>query len=1706
MSLFSETPTDLRDGQQEVFTFTVSTHNNSLPVGDGAKYKVEFELEPGLEFVNLDFIHNLEWEASSINYDTDNSKVTAYYELPFPGGFNITKAYFDLTLEGNCNAPGAIAGERNIDIFISYIPDANCNYEIPFICSENTSVDLHCPGGDCNGLSFYNFTLERTSLGQADNDLNGLPDATGELDLNRIKTHRAMYGDTILGTFYGEVNNSSTSPTEWSYGFASQNIELGSYLTPLTATIKVYDASTGNYLTAENLSLSTSTSGSDKTFTYTLNVDELASRNPEFSNFKYAEGDMLWVYASYKVTTNLSGSVQQVKSTNEFYLSDAATANTGSKNQCGYYNAHYTLIGYFYQNQSRNYNTVSSCSKTVAQDFLFSIGDCCSNYDGGNLFPYEYRYWSHLKSASIEIPANYDIDNISLRMRRTQKTNASITEWVYNIEPIAINGNLYTFDLEQFYLNGDLNYSDDGYRGTLYADLSPSCDVPLNTYEDISWTFKAQEADILGGETTEKIEASSTDRIRFSPPSIVLSSENPYMDGLTKEVSWDLKVATSNSSTDANNAWVHFKAPKGAIEIIQVINDATGETIEPTGDIYQLGDLAGANPIDLTIVGLYGACTPDYMTVYSGYECTGYPATFADFRCNYSTLGLYVEPKPAKMQVSLFGENAGDACSKTIYLELDINSAKFASVDSVEVSIESSASSITYIPGSAELKYPEGSDYTSISDPLINGEQHIFKLAEINSTIGENGIPGVLDLDNNHAFIRFSMALGEDFRPGDFVKINVTGQAVCGEDIPSLNLEFDPNIGFTANTSANITNTLTNSWSNSWGDYNNDGYDDLFVTTYDSEQANILYHNNGDKTFTRIYEGAIVNDVASSVAATWGDYNNDGFIDLFVANNIGSDNFLYKNLGNGTFEKIETGGPVEDGKYCHSAAWGDFDNDGFLDLFVAEYFPTMTNHLYRNNGDGTFTAIEGSPVVTDAGHSIGAAWGDYNNDGLMDLFVPNTNNEPNWLYKNIGNGRFEKVNEDVVSTPSSSVGCSWGDYNNDTYPDLFIANASNQANLLYRNNGDGTFTAITEGEIVSQEGNSHGSIWIDLDNDGWLDLYVSNDGDQNNFLYRNNGDGTFSTLENAMTLSGGNSFGTTASDYDNDGDYDIFVSNHSGNYDFFYENTKGQCSEHLCMNFQGITSNASGIGVKVKAKATIYGQELWQMREVSAQSGGGAGSQNSMKIILGLGNAQVVDSLIIEWPSGYRVVYTDVAANTGECFTYVEGLGTRVCGVAYLDQNLNCQYDEGEALLKNTPIEVYPGAKRMYTNKDGEYAFYLNTGEYTLKTGDYPYYHQVCPLNDEAYSVSVTEINDEQCGFDFGFSTSIDKPDLAACLSTTMLRVNFTNDYTVTYENKGTQTAYNNLLTMHFGDGIDIISSTLPWDSREGQSLSWFISEIAPHEVVTFYVTDSVTSDVVLGDFCSNTVYISSETLEEDYTNNGCEDMEEFVGSIDPNDKLVWPEEGATQGEYLLYKIRFQNVGNFRADHVEIRDTLSDKLDVSTIKNIQASHAHIFTIIDNNILQWEFPEIYLPDSVSNEPESHGYVQFEILPQAQLRDYETIENTAMIIFDYFQYTQTNTTETVIIPKEAEQTDIYDIDIHPNPGVNNVHINFISEMEKETTIRILNATGQVVESISLKAHQGYNSYSHKVSHLMSGMYFIAVDNLEQQNTKVFIKKGH
>ena len=468
-------------------------------------------------------------------------------------------------------------------------------------------------------------------------------------------------------------------------------------------------------------------------------------------------------------------------------------------------------------------------------------------------------------------------------------------------------------------------------------------------------------------------------------------------------------------------------------------------------------------------------------------------------------------------------------------------------------------------------------------------------------------------------------------------------------------------------------------------DFDQDGYIDIYTCSgtwiegfSKSEKPgklpkNHLYHNRQDGTFEDVTEKAEVGGPWYSMGVTIGDFNNDGYPDIYVSNY--GPNTLYKNNGNGTFTDVTKRAMVGGEKECSvGAVWLDFDNDGLLDLYVGNYldfdpdykyyyapdgFPgplaydSQTDILYHNKGDGTFENVTKKMGIVDIdGRAMGVGAADYDDDGFVDIYVAN-DHTVNYLWHNNGGKGFTDrgtmsgtgFSQSGEATVSMSV--DFADYNGDELLDMFISDDNYCS--LYKNLGNGLFSdqsyasgiSVASGQFVGWS-----SSFLDYDNDGDPDIFKTNG--ELKHLYGQE-DQLFENIENGkfldVSVEQGQYFleenvgrGACLGDYDNDGDIDIYIAN-LDSQGMFLRNNKGNQNNWLTLNLVGHTSNRDGIGSRIKL---IAGGKVQVTQKKSTT---GYLSQNDSRIHFGLMKNDIVERIEIKWPSGKLQILKNIKAN-----------------------------------------------------------------------------------------------------------------------------------------------------------------------------------------------------------------------------------------------------------------------------------------------------------------------------------------------------------------------------------------------------------------------------------------------------------------------------
>jgi enediyne biosynthesis protein E4 len=477
-------------------------------------------------------------------------------------------------------------------------------------------------------------------------------------------------------------------------------------------------------------------------------------------------------------------------------------------------------------------------------------------------------------------------------------------------------------------------------------------------------------------------------------------------------------------------------------------------------------------------------------------------------------------------------------------------------------------------------------------------------------------------------------------------------------------------------------------------DYDGDGYLDIYLVNggllpgFQAAQrpSNALYRNNGDGTFTDVTRAAGVEGAGYGMGVTVGDYNNDGFPDLFVTG-FGS-SILFRNNGDGTFTDVTLSAGVNNAKWGTSAAFFDYNKDGFLDLFVANYVDFSLEHnifcgihpnlraychpdeydpvasiLYRNNGDGTFTNVsQQSGIAAVKGKGLGVVAADFDGDGYQDLFVAN-DAFPNFLFMNNRDGTFREIGTlaGVAYNPNgqalSGMGVAVADYDSDGKPDIVVTNLSFQGYSFYHNDGHGLFSDVTFPSgigIPSLLRTGWGVGFCDFDNTGSLDILAVNGHVMDNVAAFSP---SLNYLQSALLLEdqGGRFVDVSAScgealivprasrgaafgDFDNDGCVDVLIAN-CNEATCLLKNDSGNHSHWITIKVIGRKSNKDGIGTKIRLTAN----ETTQTGEITG--GGSYLSSSDYRLHFGLGKAERIDRLDVYWPSGAIQAFEGLRAN-----------------------------------------------------------------------------------------------------------------------------------------------------------------------------------------------------------------------------------------------------------------------------------------------------------------------------------------------------------------------------------------------------------------------------------------------------------------------------
>ncbi|MEZ4884982.1 MAG: FG-GAP-like repeat-containing protein [Chitinophagales bacterium] len=808
-------------------------------------------------------------------------------------------------------------------------------------------------------------------------------------------------------------------------------------------------------------------------------------------------------------------------------------------------------------------------------------------------------------------------------------------------------------------------------------------------------------------------------------------------------------------------------------------------------------------------------------------------------------------------------------------------------------------------------------------------------------------------------------------------------------------------------------------------------------------------------TFTTVFaqtvfgpQQVISTDGHNTVFVHTADLNGDGNLDVISVSLSGDQIYWYANDGKGNFSETKIISTYVDGPRSVYAA--DLDNDGDMDVLSAS---TWDNRIawFENDGDGNFSNIKTIAICPGPARAVSAA--DLDKDGDMDVLSAFSDSDVQvaW-YENDGTGDFGHIllNRNVIATTTYQANCVYtADLDGDGDIDVLSVSVNTDKIFWYENDGKGVFN---NEYVVSTDVEGPNTAYpADLDNDGDIDILSSSSDDDKIAWYPNDGNGNFG---NQIVISKETNYPSTvyAADLDNDGDMDVLSISY--NVLVWYEN----------------------------------------------QGSGSFGNQNVISTEIEIGNS--VCAADLDGDKDLDVL--SASSNNGDKVAWYENLlnNTKISSLVFQDSNENGLYENNEKPLNNQKIFLEPSADAAFTNLSGNTCFFVENGDYQISSEPNTLWELT--TNPEIYDITVTE-NSELPTYYFGFKPTRILPRVVPHLNSSSTRCNTEVSYWLNCINTGTTLA-NGTITLEVDELMEFISSNPEPNLIEGRKLTWNITDLHPsfekYISLQFQIPDFNSIGEILETKATVQLFNESQEL---VSSKSTEYDSEVRCSYDPNDKLarsniLGQSEFAYIADTILYTVRFQNTGNDTAFNIRIEDTLDKKLDWPTFHPITASHDYRTELNrETGLATFYFNDILLPDSTTNEVESHGFVTFGIASLEGIEDKTKVENTASIFFDFNPPIITNTPVLTLLQQVETDIEVLEngasIRVFPNPFSDFTTIEAEELPQGNYRLQVMDILGRKV--MELKSI-GNEEWRIERGDLKSGVYFWRI--LEEGNQAV------
>lgn len=929
------------------------------------------ELTGGLAFTHLN--GTTKWHPDSV-FDQGDS-IVSYFQGPIPANFE--KGTFDFNYVINCNScPGVGGSSAGIGIKAYYTPNINCSCELQIACETIIPTIIYCPSGDCP-FALTNYTFERLNFGNPDYNEDGIPDSNISAHKDSVHKHKAIYGDTIITVAVGSVQTLSY----WNYLFAESHLSNANYLSFLNADLTIFD-SLGNTHIYNNITPTiTPTPGNNQEIFFNFSVDTLSAIGTLPPTYKFNIHDSIVLVIKYLAENNTSGNIKYITNNFKLYVSDTAFPTHDSlKIICNPQIGNILNINHYTTIAGGGAYKLNSCDqRLIRKAYYFSVGPCCNNYAGGNLFRREYRHFSKLSTIGLKLPAGYNVISSSIAEMRTAGTGSHAWSPTININPYYASNDSLIFKVDTLLYDafgGPALHSDEGFAGLLDVVIEPTCAVIPDTAITVNyWTTHSQN---FNGIPRTEDKVNSYTSLHYNYPRLKVQSTNPSLVAPNRTITWTVLVDNLSNVSHAPNLW--FK--KGNISGVNILNiyDLKNNVYlnQNSGGFFLSDTVYEMENRRFEITADFTNCNTDSIKILIGWSCENHPDSISEINCDPLEIRLDVTPLLGALETKLISQpDTIDLCDTVTYV-IEAESIQRGTVYGLNLKA-SIPSGLTILAGSSYLSLFDTNNFINIPDPLNTlGSIWQWNLDSASQYLDTIGLTGILDTTINKVYVKFKVLTDCQFTSGNIIGVGYDGISPCGRPTNLSSIGTKPLYVRDATPSYNTTIKINTTY-----------LTPCLANTY----VEVTVINNGPDT--TLGQDSVLLQLPSSI-----NYVNGSFVSLYNApGNTGVQ------TTNGTFNYVKW--PLTNGINVGDSSVFGFEIDANPDLVGCSVFPIRVS---SESSSGAFCTSTSSYcninlVVKDTIKNV------FTYKGYLNII-----NDSSYTVFNPPNGEIGYINFDILNT------------------------------------------------------------------------------------------------------------------------------------------------------------------------------------------------------------------------------------------------------------------------------------------------------------------------------------------------------------------------------------------------------------------------------------------------------------------------------------------------------------------------------------------------------------------------------------------------------------------------------------------------------------------------------------------------------------------